>query len=89
MKLIPAFFRVSIVVLAVSLAALARPARAESDYEYAKQLMDLNSPSFSTEDLVERLAARLDEAPAATTKMEAKLIKAALNPPQGHGRHSR
>lgn len=51
-------------------------ARAESDYEFARTLMDMKGGSFSTDDLVERLAAKLDESPA--TKPEATLIRAAL-----------
>src|SRR5256885_6139583 len=76
MKPIAAFFRLFILLV---IAVLLAPAvRAEADYEYAKQLMELSSASFSTDDLVERLAARLEESQAPVVKMEAKLIRATL-----------
>ncbi len=69
-----AFFRRSIVI-AVFVGSVAW-VRAEADYEYAKQLIDIHTPAFSTDDMVERLAARLDESALPTSKMESKLIKA-------------
>ena len=69
-----AFFRYSL-ILAVFVGCMGC-LRAESEYEYAKQLIDINSPSFSTDDMVERLATRLDESASATSKLESKLIKA-------------
>src|SRR5258706_192686 len=78
MKHIPAFSRLSVIVPAVLAVAFSRQVRAESDYEYAKQLLDINSPSFSTEDLIGRLPTRLEESASPTIKREAKLKKAAL-----------
>ncbi|HLX65117.1 MAG TPA: hypothetical protein VKX17_27860 [Planctomycetota bacterium] len=73
MKLIPRIFS------AIAITILACAARAESDYEYAKMLIqDINSASFSTDDLVERMAARLAESPNPQTKLESKLIQATL-----------
>ena len=82
MKRTAAFFRFSAPLHAISLAlalcALSRGAFAESEYEYAKLLISRNTPSFSNDDLVERLAVRLDESASATSKLESKLIMAAL-----------
>jgi hypothetical protein len=51
---------------------MATPVRAELDFEYAKALMERDD--FPTDDLVERLIAKLLDNPA--TQVEAKLIKA-------------
>ncbi len=61
------------VALAFSLGGVPS-AHAELDYEFAKALIERDQPSFSTDDLVERLVAQLDANPA--TKTDAKLIKA-------------
>ena len=63
------------VALVLSLAAPAL-VRAETEYDFAKALMDRSEPSFGTDDLVERLIARLEEAPNGA--LDAKLIKATL-----------
>lgn len=62
----------------------ALPARAEADYEFADKLLraQAQDASFSTADLVERLAARLDDSPA--TKTEATFIRAALKRQQAN-----
>src|SRR5882724_911907 len=74
MKLITVFPRI---LQAMACVTLAFGARAEAEYEYAKRLIqEINTPSFSTDDLVERMAARLEEAPG--TKLESKLIRATL-----------
>ncbi|MEI6232885.1 MAG: hypothetical protein WCT04_07530 [Planctomycetota bacterium] len=73
-----AFFRFSFACATLVLAGSFGSARAESEYEYAKQLMDLNSPSYATYDLIERLTTRLDESTSTVVKMESKLIRAAL-----------
>ena len=75
MKYNAAFFRLSIVLAAVVFAGAARSARAESDFEYVKLLME--QPYF-TDDLVQRQAARLDESATPTAKLEAMMIKAAF-----------
>jgi hypothetical protein len=48
--------------------------RAEQEYEFGKALIDRNSPSFSTEDLVERLLAKLGAKPE--TQGDALMLKA-------------
>ena len=75
MKHTAAFFRLSIILAAVVFAGSTRDARAESDFEYAKLLMDLSIP---TDDLVQRQIARLDESASPTGKLEAKMVKAAF-----------
>ncbi|MGD0089403.1 MAG: hypothetical protein ABSE73_05735 [Planctomycetota bacterium] len=66
------------VSVAVWLAAVALPVRAEMDYEFAKMLMDDSNPSFETDDLVEHLVAQLEGSQVPGIKTEAKLIKATL-----------
>jgi hypothetical protein len=61
---------------ALLLGACATPAHAELDYEFGKLLMEQDNPSFPTEDLIQRLCARLSENPA--TKPEGQLIMATL-----------
>ncbi|HEY3321755.1 MAG TPA: hypothetical protein VGP72_14890 [Planctomycetota bacterium] len=60
----------------VCLAVASLSVRAERDYEFAVALMDRDEPSFPTDDLVEHLAAQLEQKPE--TKMDAKLIRATL-----------
>src|SRR5260221_14009753 len=60
--------------LGLFLAMASAPVFAESEYEYAKMLMDRNVGSFSTEDLIERFVTQLAKDPA--TQTDAKLIQA-------------
>ncbi|MFH0938074.1 MAG: hypothetical protein V1899_02150 [Planctomycetota bacterium] len=65
----------------VSVAALlffgfAAPSYAELDYEFAKLMLERDEPSFSTEDLIQRLVVKLEANPA--NKSEAMLIKATV-----------
>ncbi|MBI3830859.1 MAG: hypothetical protein HY291_15170 [Planctomycetes bacterium] len=54
----------------------AAPARAELDFEFAKGLMEKNTATFPTDELVERLIVKLEANP--DTKLDAVLIKATL-----------
>ena len=75
--------KVLFVLGALGCAPWAQRAWAESDYEFVKGLMEKNSPSFGTEDLVERVIAQLEASPA--TQLEGVLAKAAYRRRQAEG----
>ena len=53
-------------------------ARAESEFEYGCALIERSAPDFSTQDLVERLIAKLDANAGAAAHTDATLLKAIL-----------
>ncbi|HYF49480.1 MAG TPA: hypothetical protein VEJ63_08745, partial [Planctomycetota bacterium] len=76
MRVAPVFGFVTGSMILAAACFLPSSARAEMDFEYAKALLERNEPSFQTDDLIQRLVAKLES--NAATAVDAKLIMATV-----------